>query len=205
MCHHSASWSRVYLLTTVFYTSESLSHTRSTHNSESCNSLNYVQKHNKPAPVNPNSDFWTLFLPTRTLHVFSVVFVLQPRRRRRRRFLFTFLWKTHSHKLSRRVRECREKHPYLSMCVCARARRKISLFTRVLVLLASGVRLGSWGAVCTTSAPLDVDDDGGSHMISTGLWWTHRENSIFPVPVSLLLPGAVFCFNYSYSLFLLWL
>lgn len=107
--------------------------------------------------------------PTRTLDVFSVVFVLQPRRCRRRRFLFTFLWKTHSHKLSRRVRECREKHPYLSVCVRARARRKISLFTRVLVLLASGVRLGSWGAVCTTSAPLDVDDDGGSHMISTGL------------------------------------
>lgn len=62
--------------------------------------------------------------PTRTLDVFSVVFVLQPRRCRRRRFLFTFLWKTHSHKLSRRVRECREKHPYLSVCVCVCAREE---------------------------------------------------------------------------------
>lgn len=104
-----------------FLRPESLSHTRSTHNSESCISLNYVQKTQTPAPANPNSDFWTRYSSFQPELDTFVVFVLQPRRRRRRRrFLFTFLWKTHSHTVpyaSCCVREHREKHPYLCVCV----------------------------------------------------------------------------------------
>lgn len=188
-----------------FLRPESLSHTRSTHNSESCISLNYVQKTQTPAPANPNSDFWTRyssFQPELFTPFLCVVFVLQPQRRRRRRFLFTFLWKIHSHTVPRGVFvNVVKKHPYL--CVCVREEENFT-FHSCSRPDVSGVRLELGSRlhdVCSTRRRQSYDIDWAR-------WWnTHRENSIFPVPVSLLLPGAVFCFNYSYSLllFLLWL
>lgn len=178
-----------YLLTNSFLRPESLSHTRSTHNSESCISLNYVQKTQTPAPANPNSDFWTRcssFQPE--LHTVSLLFLFANLDVVDDGFLFTFLWKTHSHttETSCRVRERREKHPYLCLC----ARRKISLFTRVLVLtfLLWG---WSWGAVCTTSAPLDDD----SHMISTGLWWNTQGKFDFSRAGFTAAPGCGILFQ----------
>lgn len=89
-----------------------------------------------------------------------------------------------------------KKHPYL--CVCVREEENFT-FHSCSRPDVSGVRLELGSRlhdVCSTRRRQSYDIDWAR-------WWnTHRENSIFPVPVSLLLPGAVFCFSYSYSLLL---
>lgn len=91
----------------------------------------------------------------------------------------------------------------LSVCVCVHWVREEENFTfhwRSRPCWC-GAAHRSWGAVCTTSAPLEVDDDDGRW------WWQsydidwvgwNRENSIFPAALPATVnPGAVFCCHYS--------
>lgn len=104
-------------------------------------------------------------------------------------FLFTFLWKTHTNTLSHArvfVKVVKNTAPLsVCLCVCVHCVREEENFTfhwRSRPCWC-GAAHRSWGAVCTTSAPLEVDDDDGRW------WWQsydidwvgwNRENSIFP-------------------------
>lgn len=112
----------------------------------------------------------------------------------------------HKHSNTRScVRESREKHGPLSVCLCVcvcrvREEENFTFHWRSRPCWC-GAAHRSWGAVCTTSAPLEVDDDDGRW------WWQsydidwvgwNRENSIFPAALPATVdPGAVFCFHYS--------